>query len=264
MYGHSRVKKQAAVESCSVSELYSCFQVSDNERKPPLIVDLRKYKEWKDGHVCRSFCVAVTSNELGRRFLEDSSTRDNNDPHDIRKKRDKLNALRGKWCPNTWMGREVFLYGGAPVSPTDEVVEFLQRDESTLPKRIRLLASSYKAFSDKYPGLCTCVNRPRAPHRYPAELVPGELYLGDWQHAEDSEALSHLNIQAVLTIHQRPSDLKIARQRTHLCITQDDTDTEAILPHITTAIDFIQARGSRAKVEGVYAAGLVSLIRDTR
>ena len=45
------------------------FQVGDNERKPPLIVDLRRYKDWKDGHLCRSFCVAVSQNEFGRKIL---------------------------------------------------------------------------------------------------------------------------------------------------------------------------------------------------
>lgn len=104
-----------------------------------------------------------------------------------------------------------------------------------------------QAFNEKYPGLCTSISRPRAAHRYPAEVVPGELYLGDWQHAEDADALDHLNIMAVLTIHQRPRDLRVSRHRTQLAITQDDTDTEAILPHIPKAIDFIE----KAREKGV-------------
>ena len=196
------VAKRATVEVCGVSDLFACFQASENERKPPLIVDTRRYKEFAPGHVCGSFCVAVATNELGRPVLEDSSTRDNNDPHDIRKKRERLNAKRGKWCPNTWMGRDVFLYGAAAIPETHEVVEFLQRDPSTLPRRIRLLGTSYKVFSERYPGLCTSVSRPRAAHRYPAEVVPGELYLGDWQHAEDADALDHLNIMAVSLLAQ--------------------------------------------------------------
>ena len=206
-----------------------------------------RYKDFAVGHVCRAFCVGVIKNDFGRTVLEDTSTRDNNDPHDIKKKRERLNSQRGKWGPATWMGRDVFLYGASAIPESHEIVEFLQRDESTLPKRIRLLGTSFKEFSALYPGLCTSVSRPRAAHRYPAEIVPGQLYLGDWQHAEDSDALDHLNIMAVLTIHQRPHDLRVSRQRTQLCITQDDTDTEAILPHISTAIDFID----KAKAKGV-------------
>ena len=37
-----RVKKRAPVEVCSVSDLFACFQVGDNERKPPLVVDTRR------------------------------------------------------------------------------------------------------------------------------------------------------------------------------------------------------------------------------
>ena len=148
-----KVEKRAPVEMCGVSSLFACFQANENERKPPLIVDTRRYKEFAPGHVCGSFCVSLSKNEFGRSVLEDSSTRDNHDPHDIRKKREKLNAKRGKWCPNTWMGRDVFLYGDAAVPEAHEVVEFLQRDSSTLPKRIRLLDTSYKVSArDKREG----------------------------------------------------------------------------------------------------------------
>ena len=33
-------------------------------------------------------------------------------------------------------------------------------------------------------GLCTSALKPRPAHRYPAEVFPKELYLGDWKHAE--------------------------------------------------------------------------------
>jgi hypothetical protein len=129
------------------------------------------------GHVCGAFCVALVKNEYGRWLLEDSSTRDTNDPHDIRKKREKLHAKRGKWCPNTWMGRDVFLYGGAAIPEDHQVVEFLQRDESTLPRRIRVLGTSYQVYTPPPP---TAHRRPLTPHipptpaRHASPLPPNQ------------------------------------------------------------------------------------------
>ena len=31
--------------------------------------------------------------------------------------------------------------------------------------------------------------------RYPGEIVPGALYLGAWQHAEDTERLDEINVK---------------------------------------------------------------------
>jgi len=70
----------------------------------------------------------------------------------------------------------------------------LQADESTLPSGIFLLDCPYSEFEESYPGLTSSFTKPRAAHRYPAELIPGHLYLGDWKHAEDSTALDHLNV----------------------------------------------------------------------
>ena len=246
--------RRAPVEICGVSDVYACFQ-HENERKPPLVVDTRRHKEFVAGHVCGAFCVAMTQ----ACTLEDSSTRgDTNDHHDIKRKRDRLNALRGKWCANTWMGRDLFIYGAAPMTPEHEVVAYLQRDEHTLPRRICLLDSNYAAFAAKYPGLCTTQSRPRAPRRYPAEVIAGELYLGDWQHASDDEALDHLNVGAVLTIHQRPHDLRVPRRRKHLCITQDDTDSDGILAHIEPAVAFIREASARGVATLVHCGAGIS------
>jgi len=34
-----------------------------------------------------------------------------------------------------------------------------------------------------------------ASRRYPGEIVPGALYLGAWQHAEDTERLDELSVK---------------------------------------------------------------------
>lgn len=39
------------------------------------------------------------------------------------------------------------------------------------------------------------------PGRFPSEVLPRQLYLGDWQNAEDHAALRQLRITHLLTIH---------------------------------------------------------------
>jgi dual specificity MAP kinase phosphatase len=43
--------------------------------------------------------------------------------------------------------------------------------------------------------------------RYPAEIIPGKLYLGDWKHAQDAYGLEQLGITGVITIHQDPESI---------------------------------------------------------
>ena len=62
----------------------------------------------------------------------------------------------------------------------------------------------------EYPFVCA---GGAVPARYPSEIVPHELYLGDWATAEDHAALRQLRITHLLTIHNVRSRSLAAMQR---------------------------------------------------
>ncbi|EKX53889.1 hypothetical protein GUITHDRAFT_100853 [Guillardia theta CCMP2712] len=248
-------------ESCSMMSitcLAAKFLCTANERKPPLIVDVRPHKEFHKGNVCGAFCVSIV-NRGNRRVLEDSSLRhDSNDHKDLKRKRERILGVRGLWQPSLWMGRELVLYGSAALTPEHEVVRFLQSDEFTLPRLIRLLDVPFDTVLEKYPGLCTTFGKPREPRRYPAEVIPGELYLGDWDHAKDETSLDHLNVRSVITIHQRPKDISFGSKRQHLRLQQDDVDTDGILQHIDASNNFIERAISKKHATLVHCGAGIS------
>lgn len=221
-----------------------------------LMIDLRRHKDFAMGHMAGAFCIAAVE-EKGREVLKDSSERPTDwKPAD--KKREKLNRTRGKWGPRVWMGKVLVCYASGPVPATHKVVEHLQWDESTLPSAIFLLDAPFLEFENRYPGLCSSFAKPRAAHRYPAELIPGHLYLGDWKHAEDSSALDQLNVGSLVTIHQRPQDLVVDKWRRQLKITQDDTDTDAILEHFAAAFAFIDAAKHARRASLIHCGAGIS------
>lgn len=235
-----RKKREAPIEEVGLSELFIAFQAEG--RSQPIMVDVRRHDAFKHGHLLNAFCVSVS--ESARPTLVDSSSKPSNDSQ-ADQKRFKLQLTRGKWGQDIWMGRDVLLYGQDAIPKNHPVIPLLQRDESTLPKRILVLNTSFEDVADKYPGLTSSFRRPRAGHRYPSELIHGRLYLGDWSHAEDYESLDQLNIQSVITIHNRPTDIRYGGRRRHLPIEQEDTDTHAIRDHFPEAFAFIKEASLR-------------------
>ena len=46
--------------------------------------------------------------------------------------------------------------------------------------------------------------------RYPSEILPRVLYLGEWSHAENHERLQDLGVRYVITIHNDPGKRVVA------------------------------------------------------
>ena len=61
-----------------------------------------------------------------------------------------------------------------------------------------LSVRSFAAVSAEYPFVC---GGGSATARYPSEVIPRQLFLGDWAHAEDHTVLRQLRISHLLTIH---------------------------------------------------------------
>ena len=141
------------------------------------------------------------------------------------------NSYDVKWCEGCWWDKNVVLYGDAGFRKDHPVVAFLAKDghakglailkEGCAPcttpaaavqpscmharhccciakashAQCSLCACRFEGFQKAYPFLCTASVKNNATKRYPGEIVPKVLYLGDWQHAEAAERLDELNIR---------------------------------------------------------------------
>lgn len=50
-------------------------------------------------------------------------------------------------------------------------------------------------LQQKLPYICTASTKANTAKRFPSEIIPGLLYLGDWAHAEALDRLAELNIR---------------------------------------------------------------------
>lgn len=48
--------------------------------------------------------------------------------------------------------------------------------------------------------------------RYPSEILPRVLYLGEWSHAENHERLQDLGVRYVITIHNDPGEWLVGQE----------------------------------------------------
>lgn len=76
---------------------------------------------------------------------------------------------------------------------------------------------------------------------YPSEILPGFMFLGTWEHAEDKELLKELKVKSVVTIHNTPENLEVAKGVKQLPITLADVESENILPHFSASFAWMEA-----------------------
>jgi dual specificity MAP kinase phosphatase len=121
--------------------------------------------------------------------------------------------------------------------------------------------------------------------RYPSEILPRVLYLGEWSHAENHERLQDLGVRYVITIHNDPGEWLVALERRihipcmahrsdsstlqppdevsggaenmklpprfrHLRFQLADVDTQNVTPYFNASYDFIEE--ARAAGHGVW------------
>lgn len=109
-----------------------------------------------------------------------------------------------------------------------------------------------------HPYLCTTSVKNVVIKRYPGEIVPRLLYLGDWDNALDTERLVELNVRTVVTIHNEPSNMKLPPRFKHVRFSLADVSTEDISQYFAPTYDIIDA--ARAKRHGTDCCFVVLLL----
>lgn len=248
------------------------FCVPLEERPLPLLLDTRDHKEFKKDHIMQSYCVRVGGE--GRALL------------DYSKSKYTVPWSKDCWCVAhttefaahkhympRW-GKHVIVYGEPGMKRDHPVLTFLHKQgrvaslsyvkegtgrcsmahsltkehaSSLLPRN-----TGFAAVQAAHSYLCTTSVKNVVIKRYPGEIIPRLLYLGDWDNALDTERLVELNVRTVITIHNEPGNMKLPPRFKHVKFPLADVSTEDISQYFAPTYDIIDA--ARAKRQGMWAA----------
>ncbi|GIL44377.1 hypothetical protein Vafri_1861 [Volvox africanus] len=204
---------------------------------PTIIIDIRPHKEFKQNHVAGAFCVRLSSNG---QVLADYSA----------------SSYNIKWSQDCWWGRNVLVYGEEGLKKDHPVVRFLVTQGKC--RALYYYKDGYGTFEQRYPFLCTTSVKSSCIKKYPAQIIPGVLYLGDWGHATNLERLDELNIRRILTIHNHPENLRPPPHIRHLKQELPDVEDADISSLFSQAYDFIDEGRERGQAVLVHCGAGVS------
>lgn len=224
------------VKSVDADAIFRVFTACPNDVKA-LILDVRPHKEFKKSHITQAFCVRLSSN--GKVLADYSQSQ-----YDL------------SWSQDCWWNRPVFVYGPAALKKDHPVVAFLQQE-----KRCRFVGyykEGFEEFEKQYPFLCTASVKANSTKRYPSQILPQLLYLGDWGHAEDYDRLEEIKVKGIMTVHNHPSNLKPPANIKHLKVEMPDVETADISQHLQAAYEFIEAARERGYAVLVHCGAGVS------
>ncbi|KAG2441094.1 hypothetical protein HXX76_003946 [Chlamydomonas incerta] len=202
-----------------------------------IIIDTRPHKEFKVSHICGAFCVRLSAN--GQVLADYSSS-----------------SYHIKWSQDCWWGRNVLVYGEAGLKKDNPVIAFMSRQGKC--RNLHYYKDGFEAFSKAYPYLCTTSIKSICIKRYPSQILPGQLYLGDWEHAADNERLAEMGIKRILTIHNHPENLRPPPGIKHLRQQLPDIEDADISAYFSEAFDFIDEGRERKQPVLVHCGAGVS------
>ncbi|KAL3135874.1 hypothetical protein ABBQ32_007430 [Trebouxia sp. C0010 RCD-2024] len=201
-----------------------------------LLLDVRTQKAFKRKHILQAFCVRVTAS--GETLLDYSGA-----------------SYDQKWSKDCWWDKPLVVYGDANLDKSHPVVAFLAKEKRA--KSVSIYKPGLEVFEESYPFLCTQSVKAHATVTYPGEVIPGLLYLGNWEHAQNFAALKDLGVTRLISIHNNPENLKVPKGFHQLKMTVADVHTQDITPYFNPSYDFIEeARNSSQGVLVHCGAGV--------
>lgn len=168
------------------SDLFNVLQRLPGQGSRVMIFDARGREEWSRGHIRDSIPVEI-NRETGIVTVSTGGSQE-------------LLLLRGSVLAIIYDQDTTIKDTISPQSQLYYVIRSLKREGTA--SKITFLDGGYARFLSSYPYLCilegiTDETWPKL--RLPAEILPGQLYLGDQSNCS-TEQLSLLNIRAVLTL----------------------------------------------------------------
>jgi dual specificity MAP kinase phosphatase len=141
-----------------VDALFRAFTATPRDPKT-FIFDVRDRKEFAKGHVALSYCLRVAASTGA---LLDYSQ----------------NRYAVPWSPDAYWGKPVIVYGPEGLSRDHPVVKALETEGRAAS--ISVFREGLSAFAARYPSLVTQGVGQGGAKSYPSQILPGLLYLGDW------------------------------------------------------------------------------------
>ena len=195
-------RNELRLRRASPSDLFRAVFSACAGETPPLVLDVRPRAAFARGHVAGSYCVRASAN--GAALLDYSGGGGQARP----------------WAQGVWHDASLLLLGDGD-TPLDErhpVVAFIVKEGAARAlsavkggyaahhascvlrhARSEPCLLSFAAVAAEYPFVSHAGGS--VPGRYPSEVLPRQLYLGDWGNAEQHDALRQLGITHLLTIH---------------------------------------------------------------
>eukprot|EP01018_Ginkgo_biloba_P012041 Gb_32022 [translate_table: standard] len=198
-----------------------------------VVLDARNLKSYNAGHIRGSFCVRLSSDGKG------------------------LEKIAGPgWSSRCWWDRHVLLITSSSPTPpaskkrkleqSDPVLQFLSQEG--LVKSLLVLyndptvgndkANTFSSFTRQYPFLVTKSHKATLISRYPSEVLPQLLYLGDMENAKSKSQLEELKITHVVTIHS--DSIQFDKSLIHMFLELADEPTANIAQYFEPVFKFIQ------------------------
>ncbi|GFR47235.1 hypothetical protein Agub_g8919, partial [Astrephomene gubernaculifera] len=202
-----------------------------------IVIDTRPHKEFKQCHIAGAFCVRLSSNG---QVLADYSA----------------SSYNIKWSQDCWWGRNVLVYGDSGLKRDHPVIRFLATQGKC--RSLHYYKDGFEAFQRRYPFLCTASVKAISIKKYPSQILPGQLYLGDWENACDTERLAELGVRRILTIHNHPENLRPPPHITHLRQQLPDVEGADISALFAQAFDFMEEGRERGQAVLVHCGAGVS------
>lgn len=224
------------VKFCDAQDLFRCYTRCQGD-PVSYILDIRPKKDFQKAHLPLAYCVRLTAN--GAALLDYSG-----------------NEYAHPWSAGCYAGRPVFVYGPAGLRKDDPIVAFLQKEGLALS--IGVFRDGFDVLQRRFPYLVTASVARNSAKAYPSEIIPGLLYLGDFEHARAADRLKEINVKNIVTIHNHPEHLSTAAGIRRLMITMADLETEQIAPHFESVWDFIEAAAQKKEAVLIHCGAGVS------
>lgn len=135
----------------------------------------------------------------------------------------------------------IIVYSPPAIVFSREIDYILRKDKC---KEVHILDEEFETFADKYPFLCLgslmqLLHLPKCG--YPSEIIPFQLFLGDYRHAEEALVIDCLKITHILNA-TNGFEAKFGYKRvTYLRLGVEDLETADISRHFNMAYSFISS-----------------------
>ncbi|GAX75987.1 hypothetical protein CEUSTIGMA_g3430.t1 [Chlamydomonas eustigma] len=213
--------------ACDADAIFRVFTACPHDVKT-LIVDVRQSKHHKRLHINQSYNIRLASD--GKALVDQCQSK-----------------YEVTWSQGAWWGKNVIVYGDADLKRDHPVIERLAKEKQC--RSLLYYKDGFESFHAKMPFLCTTSVKASSIKRYPSQIIPNVLYLGDWSHAEAVQDLNDLNVKRVITIHNHPENLKLPGKFKQLRLELPDVESADISQYFNQVYEFVEE--GRAQAEGV-------------